>query len=78
MLNPETQHHLGLWLIFGGLLPGVVATPIANWAAKKRKLAEKGTPGYTRLLWIEAITTILATVAFLTVGVLSFLRIGTV
>lgn len=78
MLSPETQHNLGLLLVFGGLLPGILMTPIANWAAKKRKLAEKGTPRYTRLLLLEVITTTLVLVAVVVVGGLSFVRIGAI
>lgn len=76
MLSPETQHYLGLWLIFGGLLPGVLATPIANWAAKQRKLAERGTSRYGRLLFLEVVTTLVVLLAVCVVSVLSFVRIG--
>lgn len=67
-----------MWLIFGGFIPGVLIGAIANWAAKHRKLAEMGSKRHRRLLWLEVVTTILATLAIFIVGITSFFRIGTV
>jgi uncharacterized membrane protein YedE/YeeE len=78
MMSPETKSVLGHWLLFGGLIPGVVVGALANLSAKRRKLAPKGTTKYRLLLALEVVTTVVATLAAFVVGALSVARIGTV
>lgn len=77
-MSPETKSVLGHWLLFAGLIPGVVIGALANLLSKHRKLATKGTTRYRLLLASEVVTTVVTLLAAFVVGAISVARIGAV
>ncbi len=77
-MSPEIKSALGHWLLFAGVIPGVVVGALANLSSKHRKLATKGTTKYRLLLALEVVTTMVTFLAVFVVGAISVARIGAV
>ncbi len=75
-MTPELKHSLGLWLIFGGFIPAVVFSTVAEWSIRKRKRVSLTPRASFILRTVEVISTTLALLSVGVVGVVSIMRIG--